>query len=207
MSKADQAERMAATEQDPIEKERLLMQKQTHEQNAGMQMDGVKQLMDLEVETKDMLTNFRRWATVSEAKVQRTENQMKYWSMQRKIVLDAQKTLSFGQRLLQGDPEQLKRVDMAIEYLQEESSRTKGEIKEFSEISNKMFTDLKIDNGAAAERARAEFASFKQKLLVSSSAPTVDTMSATFNGKPVAVARITPTVGQKARDEYDPFSK
>ena len=43
------------------------------------------------------------------------------------MILDAKATLGVGQQLLRGNPEQLKMVDMALDYLEDDTSRTLGE--------------------------------------------------------------------------------
>jgi hypothetical protein len=68
---------------------------------------------------------------------------------------------------VRGNPEQLKMVDMALDYLEEDTSRTLGEIKEFSRYTDKLLTDDQIESGAAADEAAAKFAEFNQKLLTS----------------------------------------
>ena len=155
--KAARAEQMAAAAQDPMEKERLMLQRQTFLEQAGMLMQGVKQLQALEDQTSKMLSTFQHWSQISE---------------QRKMILDAKATLGVGQQLLRGNPEQLKMVDMALEYLEDDTSRTLGEIREFSRYTDKLLTNEQIESGAAADDAAAKFAEFNQKLLTSGSQST-----------------------------------
>ncbi|MGA3343982.1 MAG: hypothetical protein ABSC76_03845 [Terracidiphilus sp.] len=170
--KASKAQQMAAAATDPMEKERLSLEGQTFLEQAGMLMQGVKQLQALEDQTSKMLKTFQHWSQISDSKIQRTENKVNFLAEQRKMILDAKATLGMGQQLLRGNPEQLKMVDMALEYLEDDTSRTLGEIREFSHYTDKLLTDDQIESGAAADEAAAKFAEFNQKLLTSGNQAT-----------------------------------
>jgi hypothetical protein len=170
--KATKAQQMAAAATDPMEKERLQLEGQTFLEQAGMLMQGVKQLQALEDQTSKMLKTFQHWSQIADSKIQRTENKVNFLAEQRKMILDAKATLGVGQQLLRGNPEQLKMVDMALEYLEDDTSRTLGEIKEFSRYTDKLLTDDQIESGAAADEAAAKFAEFNQKLLTSGNQAT-----------------------------------
>jgi hypothetical protein len=170
--KAAKAEQMSNAATDPMERERLSLERQTFLEQAGMLMQGVKQLQALEDQTSKMLKTFQHWSQIADSKIQRTENKVNFLAEQRKMILDAKATLGVGQRLLRGNPEQLKMVDMALDYLEEDTSRTLGEIREFSHYTDKLLTDDQIESGAAADEAAAKFAEFNQKLLSSGSQST-----------------------------------
>jgi phage shock protein A len=170
--KAQKAEQMANAATDPMEKERLQLERQTFLEQAGMLMQGVKQLQALEDQTSKMLKTFQHWSQISDSKIQRTENKVNFLAEQRKMILDAKATLGVGQQLLRGNPEQLKMVDMALEYLEDDTSRTLGEIREFSRYTDKLLTDDQIESGAAADEAASKFAEFNQKLLTSGNQST-----------------------------------
>jgi hypothetical protein len=170
--KATKAQQMAAAAADPMEKERLQLEGQTFLEQAGMLMQGVKQLQALEDQTGKMLKTFQHWSQIADSKIQRTENKVNFLAEQRKMILDAKATLGVGQQLLRGNPEQLKMVDMALDYLEDDTSRTLGEIKEFSRYTDKLLTDDQIESGAAADEAAAKFAEFNQKLLTSGNQST-----------------------------------
>ena len=169
--KAVKAEQMAGAATDPMEKERLMLERQTFLEKAGMLMQGVKQLQALEDQTSKMLHTFQHWSQIADSKIQRTENKVGFLAEQRKMILDAKATLGVGQRLLRGNPEQLKMVDMALDYLEEDTSRTLGEIREFSRYTDKLLTDDQIESGAAADEAAGKFAEFSQKLLTDGNQP------------------------------------
>ena len=170
--KAAKAQQMAAAATDPMEKERLQLEGQTFLEQAGMLMQGVKQLQALEDQTSKMLKTFQHWSQIADSKIQRTENKVNFLAEQRKMILDAKATLGVGQQLLRGNPEQLKMVDMALDYLEDDTSRTLGEIREFSRYTDKLLTDDQIESGAAADEAAAKFAEFNQKLLTSGNQST-----------------------------------
>jgi hypothetical protein len=170
--KASKAEQMAAAATDPMERERLSLQRQTFLEQAGMLMQGVKQLQALEDQTGKMLNTFQHWSQIADSKIQRTENKVNFLAEQRKMILDAKATLGMGQQLLRGNPEQLKMVDMALDYLEDDTSRTLGEIREFSRYTDKLLTDDQIESGAAADEAAAKFAEFNRKLLTSGNQPS-----------------------------------
>jgi hypothetical protein len=119
-----------------------------------------------------MLSTFQHWSQIADSKIQRTENKVNFLAEQRKMILDAKATLGVGQQLLRGNPEQLKMVDMALDYLEDDTSRTLGEIREFSRYTDKLLTDDQIESGAAADEAAAKFAEFNQKLLTSGNQST-----------------------------------
>jgi hypothetical protein len=167
--KAAKAAQMATAATDPMEKERLSLERQTFLEQAGMLMSGVKQLQALEDQTSKMLKTFQHWSQIADSKIQRTENKVNFLAEQRKMILDAKATLGVGQQLLRGNPEQLKMVDMALDYLEDDTARTLGEIREFSRYTDKLLTDDQIESGAAADEAAAKFAEFNQKLLTSGS--------------------------------------
>jgi len=131
----------------------------------------VKQLQALEEQTAKMLHTFQHWSQIADSKIQRTENKVGFLAEQRKMILDAKATLGVGQRLLRGNPEQLKMVDMALEYLEDDTSRTLGEIREFTRYTDKLLTDDQIESGAAADEAASKFAEFSQKLLTDGNKP------------------------------------
>jgi hypothetical protein len=177
IAKANEARKMLATvagtgQDAELKREQFSLSAQTYEQQAGLLMDGVDQFQGLEAQTSDMLGKFRHWSQVSDAKIQRTEMRVEFFSEQRSMILDAKQTLSLGQKLLKGDPEQLQLVDGAIEFLQEDTSRTLGEIEDFNRFSDKMLTDIDIENGANAEIARQRFAEFGTKLEADANRPS-----------------------------------
>jgi hypothetical protein len=188
MANAASAARKAASQvgNDPttnLKREQILAEKGNYEEEAGLLMQANKQLQSLEETTANMLDTFRHWSIVADSKIVRMGMRVDLLSKQRKVVLEAKKALSIGQRLLQGDTEQQKMVDAAIDYLAEDAARTVGEIKEFNRTSDRMLTKIDIENGANAELARAQFADFSQKLLASSNAPSAaDQLSGVIGG-------------------------
>jgi hypothetical protein len=210
--KATKAQQMAAAAADPMEKERLSLERQTFLEQAGMLMQGVKQLQALEDQTSKMLKTFQHWSQIADSKIQRTENKVNFLAEQRKMILDAKATLGVGQQLLRGNPEQLKMVDMALDYLEEDTSRTLGEIREFSRYTDKLLTDDQIESGAAADEAAAKFAEFNQKLLSAGSQPAgADLIQIPGMAAPEPIAIPTTgsarTSGSKSVSDYDNMFK
>jgi hypothetical protein len=209
--KAAKAEQMAGAASDPMEKERLMLERQTFLEKAGMLMQGVKQLQALEQQTSKMLTTFQHWSQIADSKIQRTENKVGFLAEQRKMILDAKATLGVGQRLLRGNPEQLKMVDMALDFLEEDTSRTLGEIREFSRYTDKLLTDDQIESGAAADEASAKFAEFNQKLLTAGNQPAGADMigiPGVSAPEPLRMPAAGPAApGAKASGDYDNMFK
>src|SRR5271156_2119467 len=158
MAKADELGRRIAAGQfkDNDSAETAKLQKETWESQAGLEYQGIQQLQELEKQTADMLEKFRHWSRVSDAKIDRMKIKVDFYAAQREAILEAQKTLGIGIRLLKGDPEQLKLVDGAIEYLTDDAARTVGEIQEFNKMSDKMLLDIDVENSANAQQARAQ---------------------------------------------------
>ncbi len=207
-AESQQAARMAAAATDPLKKHELTLQSGTDEENAGMLLQGVQQLEALEGDTSKLLTTFQQWSMVSDAKIQRTQNKVNFLTTQRKMILDAKSTLASGQALLRGNPQQLQMVDMALEYLEEDTSRTLGEIREFSRYTDKLVTADQIESGANADLARQQFAEFSQKLLTSGSTPAGADLIQIPGIQAAPVSR-TASVGgfstSTSSDDIDPF--
>jgi hypothetical protein len=99
-------------------------------------------------------------------------------------------------------------VDMALEYLEDDTSRTLGEIREFSRYTDKLLTEEQIESGAAADEAAAKFAEFSQKLLTAGNQPSgVDVIELPGNSSadPVAVPRAS--AATKGSGDYDNMFK
>jgi len=158
MGKADELGRRIAAGQfkSSDDAETAKLQKETWESQAGLEYQGIQQLQELEKQTADMLEKFRHWSRVSDAKIDRMKIKVDFYAAQREAILEAQKTLGIGVRLLKGDPEQLKLVDGAIEYLTDDAAQTIGEIQEFNKMSDKMLLDIDVENSANAAIARKE---------------------------------------------------
>jgi hypothetical protein len=213
MAEANSARAMAAKSTNQLEQQRLLMKAQTNEQKTGFLLGGGEQLTALEKQTADLLDKFRRWEVATDAKIERTEFQVDYWSDQRQVVLASQRALGIATRLLKGDPEQMKLVNGAIDYMIEDAARTAGEIEDFDRFAEKMLTDIDVENTANAERARAKFAEFSQKLDEDAARPTAaDQLQAAIAGavaspgfNPTPMARGTAASG--GGDYSDLFKK
>ena len=198
-SEADVAKGMATKAKSVLDKERFTLQSETDLQKAGMLMTGVDQLTSLAKDTEDMLEVFRRWSQTSDAKIQRFEFKTNFLADQRSIILEAKSSLSFGQRLLRGRPEQLEMVDMAVEYLESEASQTRGEIREFSRYADQLASGDEIEGSAAALEAQRRLGEFKKKRAAS------DTASATPD--PVDAEPLPMGQGQARSDDYGKMFK
>jgi hypothetical protein len=155
-----------------------------------------------------MQNTFRHWSQIADSKIQRTENKVNFLAEQRKMILDAKATLGVGQRLLRGNPEQLKMVDMALDYLEEDTARTLGEIREFSRYTDKLLTDEQIESGAAADEAAARFAEFNQKLLTAGNQPAgADMILIPGMAAPELARMPQPAPGAKSAGDYDNLFK
>lgn len=199
---AEKAKSMGNQSRDALERERLLLQSQTFYEQAGMAMTGVKNTEVLQKETERLLTTFQKWSQIADAKIDRTKYKVNYLEKQRKMIIDAKRTLNFGQRLLRGNPEQLKQVDMAIEYLAEDTARTLGEIREFSRFTDKLYTTDTIERGAAADEAASQLAKFNQKMLTSANELRLDSIQI-----PGAVAQPVLRGTSSSSDFDDMFNK
>jgi len=197
MAEAQSAERMAAAAKTQLDADRFKMKTTTNQQKAGFLMSGVDQLSQLEVQTKSLLDKFRRWEVATDAKIERTDFQVSYWSDQRETILDAQKALKFADRILKGDPEQLKLVNSAIEFMADDAARTVGEIEDFNRFSEKMLTDFDVENDANATRAKEKFTEFGAKLDADASRPTAaDALQAAINAAPSPTLPNSPILGR-----------
>jgi len=206
-SMSQQAAQRAAAQTDPMQKQQLQLASETNAEKAGLLLQGVKQLQALEVDTKHLLTTFQNWSQLADAKIQRTQFKVDFLAEQRTTILAAKSTLSVGQRLLRGKPEQLQMVDNAIEYLEQDTANTLGQIREFSRYTDKLMTNESLESGADAELARQQFAEFSQKLLTAGSEPSAADfiqIPGVTNQVPVARAASASAANNKA-DDFDPF--
>jgi hypothetical protein len=172
MQKADVLRRRLPSAKTQDDAETWKLQAETWESQAGLEQQGMEQLQLLEKQTADMLDKFRHWSRVSDAKIDRMKIKVDFYAAQRDAILEAQKTLGIGVRLLKGDPEQLKLVDGAIEFLTDDAAQTIGEIQEFNKESDKMLLDVDVENTANAEKARAKYAALSQRLDESAAKPS-----------------------------------
>ena len=198
----------AASTTDPMEKQRLTYASQTSAEKAGLLLQGVKQLQDLEHDTSHLLTTFQSWSQMADAKIQRTSFKVDFLDEQRQAILAAKDTLSYGQRLLKGSPEKLQMVDMAIEYLEQDTAQTLGQIREFSRFTDKLSTDQDIESGANAELARQQFAEFSQKLLTAGNTPSAADLlqiPGIPNATPAPLTRSAAAGSGSSTDDFDPF--
>jgi len=201
---SQQAAQRAAALTDPMQKQQLQLASETNAEKAGLLLQGVKQLQALEADTKHLLTTFQNWSQLADAKIQRTSFKVDFLAEQRSMILDAKSTLSVGQQLLRGKPEQLQMVDMALEFLEQDTAQTLGQIREFSRFTDKLMTDESLESGANAELARQQFAEFSQKLLTAGSQPSAADFIQ-LPGVSVPVARAASAAASTKTDDFDPF--
>jgi hypothetical protein len=95
-------------------------------------------------------------------------------------------------------------VDMALDYLEEDTARTLGEIREFSRYTDKLLTDDQIESGAAADEAAAKFAEFNQKLLTAGNQPAgADMIQIPGIATPEPLKMPVATSAKKSGSDYD----
>jgi hypothetical protein len=150
---------------DSLERSRILLRAQAKKEEIGRTMKSNETLTGI----LNMATRFYnvlcRLQQLSEYDIEKTDSQVKTLKAERNSILAAYKALAPAQRLLKGDPEQLKMVNGAIEYLMEDNSRKMGEIDDFARWTERFLTDMSLEKGADASEAEKMLAQFEQKLL------------------------------------------
>jgi phage shock protein A len=159
-----ECETKASQEQDPIKRQGYILKANGNTQKANVLQVAIKQLKGLDKQTDDMLKAFRRWGQVVEVQIDTTSYQVDFLKDQREMVLQTQANLSLGKRLLHGDPEELKLVNMSIEYLADEAARTMGEVAEFNRTSEDLFDNMDLESSVNTDALKKKFDELTSKL-------------------------------------------
>lgn len=200
-SKVAEVERQIASNRDPIKATTLSLNKQKILQDAGRRMQSMERLNRVLATATKCYTIMTRWQQLADFNIENTEGQVSLLKDERDTIVKAYEGMSIAQRLIKGDPEELKLVNATIEYLAEDNANKLGAIEDFSRYSEKLLSNMDVEQGAMASDAEQMLAQFEQKLLTAGSTEQ-------GIGIPTNQAQPVPVLRQgAAADSYSQFFK
>jgi hypothetical protein len=168
------ARKLAGQRLDQLTYQSLTLQKQRYLQEVGRRMHSNENLQRILDQTNRMYVMLTRWQQLAEYNIENTDAEIKNAEDERKSILATYKSLGPAQKLIKGDPEELKMMNAALEFLAEDNANKLGAMEDFARYSEKFLTNMDIEQGASAEDAEKMLTAFEQKLLVTGSpSPTI----------------------------------
>jgi hypothetical protein len=144
--------------------QQLRLQRQDYGQDAGFQLDTIKQEQPLLNTADTLYGQLARLQTLAEFKVVSMTKRADRLEKRRAMVLSAGSALRSAKAILKGDPTQMQLVDQAVDFLDDEASQTLGAMQDFSRWAESALIDMDIKNDAASQTAMNMFAQMEQKL-------------------------------------------
>jgi hypothetical protein len=169
-SMVEQATRQLKMTNDPLLKQRYELAKAGQMQEAGRRMHSNEKLGQILAQTTKMYTMLGRWQNLAEFNIENTKAEVENAKQERKAILESYKGLGFAQRIIKGDPEQLKLMNQSLEFLAEDNANKLGAMEDFSRYSEKFLTNMDLETGASAADAEKMMADYESKLLSAGSA-------------------------------------
>jgi hypothetical protein len=168
-SKLLEVDKQIAANRDQLRATTLALTRQTILQDAGRRNDSNSRLKSVLAVATKCYNILVRWQQLAEFQIDNTEQQVSMLKDERDTLLKAFAGMSLAQRIIKGDPEQLKLVNAALEHLAEDNANKLGAIEDFSRYSEKLLANMDIEQGAMAGDAEQMLAQFEQKLLTAGS--------------------------------------
>lgn len=165
LSMASQSDIMANRESDNLKKQSLLLHKQTYLQDVGRRQKSNANLQKILDQTTRMYTMLTRWQNLAEYNIENTDAEIKNAQEERNSILASYRALGPAQRLIKGDPDQLKMVNQSLEYLAEDNANKLGAMEDFSRYSEKFLSGMDIEQGANAADAEKMLTQYESKLM------------------------------------------
>jgi hypothetical protein len=155
----------------------LQLRQQSQLQEIGRKIHSNENLQKILDQTTRMYKMLTRWQQLAEFNIENATAEMQNLQAERTAILASFKALGPAQRLIKGDPEQLKMVNQSIEFLAEDNANKLGAMEDFARYSEKFLTQMDLESGASAHDAEKMLAEYEQKLLTAGSSPTVPQQS------------------------------
>jgi hypothetical protein len=197
---ADQALAAMKSESNPIQRQRFELTRETKLEEIGTLLESNKDLQSVATMAKDMYEKLSQIHDLAEFDIERSVSKLGILKSKRETILIAFKALAPAKRILQGDPEELRLVTAAVDFIERDNANKKGAILEFSRWSEKYVTDMTLTRKANAAEAQQMIDSMRQKLLP----PANETLPMAMPGSNATLVPVT--VNQTAAD-YDYFNK
>lgn len=181
-----QAEKQLASAKDPIAQQRFSLTRTMQLQEIGRRMHSNDKLKQIYDQTDKMYNLLVRWQQLGDFNIENTQAQIDNAKEERKAILAAYAGMGFAQKLIKGDPEQLKMLNASLEYLADDNANKLGEMEDFARYSEKYLTNMDLEQGASADDAEKMLAQFEQKLL---SAGAQDSAPTSASAQPVPISK------------------
>lgn len=169
----EQTEKVAAQETNPYKKQSLNLKKSTYLQEIGRRMHSTENLKKILKTTTGMYGLLIRWQQLAEFNIDNTDATIKNAQEERNAILESYKALGPAQRLIKGDPEELKLANAALEFLAEDNAKKLGAMEDFARYSEKSLSNMDLEQGANASDAEKMLSEYETKLLEAGGAKTV----------------------------------
>jgi hypothetical protein len=168
-SLADQADLNLNATNDPLQKQRWMLSKNSQLQEIGRRLHSTENFQKILAQTTRMYTMLTRWQQLADFNIENTDAEIKNAEEERKSILASYKALGPAQRLIKGDPEQLKMVNASLEYLAEDNANKLGAMEDFARYSEKFLSGMDLEAGANAADAEKMMTEYENKLLTAGS--------------------------------------
>jgi hypothetical protein len=151
--------------QDPLEQQRLILQKKTYLADAGRKMASNERFNKILAQCTKMYQMLTRWQQLAEFNIENTDAEIKNAQAERDTILASYKGLGFARKLIKGDPEELKMVNETLEYLARDNAEKLGAMEDFSRYSEHFLENMDLEQGANADEAEKKLAEYEKKLM------------------------------------------
>jgi len=184
-----EAEKEIAQSSDELVKRRYQLNVTMQLNEIGRRLKSNEKLQVILNQTTKLYTMLCRWQELADFQIENLRAEIANNKEERKAILEAYAGMTFAQKIIKGDPEQLKMLNASLEYMADDNARKLGAMEDFARYSEKFLTQMDLEQGASASDAEKMLAQFEQKLL-SAGAPqdTVPT-KISVNATPTPVLR------------------
>lgn len=184
----ERADKDMAKETNPMQRQRYALSRSMQLQEIGRRLKSNEKLGAIKAQTTKMYGMLTRWQDLADYNVQNMTAEITNAEAERKTILAAYAGMGLAQRIIKGDPEQLRMMDASLEYLEQSNSEMLGEIDDFARYSDKYLTQMDLEQGASADQAEQMLARYESKLL-SAGAPAETVPAQMPQSEGVLVAR------------------
>ena len=187
-SLADQADKQLAASHDTLMQQRFNLSKTMQLQEIGRRMHSNDKLQSILGQTTKMYNLLVRWQQLGEFNVENMQAEVNNAKEERKAILSAYAGMGFAQKLIKGDPEQMKMLNASLEYLATDNANKLGAMEDFARYSEKYLTSMDLEQGASSDDAEKMLNEYEHKLL-SAGSTDQSTVQSTSVSNPVPVPR------------------
>lgn len=166
--RASEIDKKIANAADDLERNSWTLRLKSQQAEAGRRMESNNRLQKTLAQISKLYGWLTRWQSFWEYRIDDTKLQFQGLKTERETLLRAFKGMKLAQRLIQGDPEQVKLVDATLEYLAQDNADKMGFMEDFTRKSKQFLDIMDIDQGAQAAEAEKLFAELEQKMLSAS---------------------------------------